>query len=193
MSSVFRRIRTLGPATFCVVVIALLLTSHRQARAVLIRTFARHALVLASGDRGVTLLECRADFDGVVTPAGELESFAVLSVTLSDFHAFVDALLEGSSSKVGRTGIFAAADPKVAGSFPGLDSFVMVTLPYWLLLLLAAPRVALPIRRWFIRRRRKRKGLCQTCGYDLRMSTGRCPECGTNDDAADVAEMQAAS
>ena len=49
-------------------------------------------------------------------------------------------------------------------------------IPYWLPALLFA---ALPAW-WMMRRpRRVRAGHCGNCGYDLRASKDRCPECGT--------------
>ena len=51
-------------------------------------------------------------------------------------------------------------------------------LPYWLVVGVA---LVVPVR-WLIalltRARRRRRGLCARCGYDIRVSEGRCPECG---------------
>ena len=51
--------------------------------------------------------------------------------------------------------------------------------PFWALILLFAAAAAIPVVGPLRRRRRLRRGLCETCGYDLRASPERCPECGT--------------
>ena len=52
-------------------------------------------------------------------------------------------------------------------------------VPYWALFLLTAALPALYLVLWRRGRRRSRTGLCPTCGYDLRATPERCPECGT--------------
>jgi hypothetical protein len=52
-------------------------------------------------------------------------------------------------------------------------------IPHWMV---AAVFGIVPLARvtaWIGRRRSKRHGLCTVCGYDLRATPGRCPECGT--------------
>ncbi|MDB5357413.1 MAG: hypothetical protein JWN24_3866 [Phycisphaerales bacterium] len=52
--------------------------------------------------------------------------------------------------------------------------------PYWLTLVLLSVLPVNTLRRWISRRRvRLRDGRCHTCGYDLRATPGRCPECGS--------------
>jgi membrane protein implicated in regulation of membrane protease activity len=52
--------------------------------------------------------------------------------------------------------------------------------PHWALALLAILLVALPALFRRLRGRRRRKSnRCATCGYDLRATPDRCPECGT--------------
>jgi hypothetical protein len=52
--------------------------------------------------------------------------------------------------------------------------------PYWSIILPAAIAPAARAARRFRRRRAIRPGLCPMCGYDLRATPDRCPECGTN-------------
>ena len=87
-----------------------------------------------------------------------------------------------------RLGLMLSTEPgrHVAGTaYPRLR----VLVPFWLLCPLlavlpgaAAARLARRGEKWA--RRRIRRGhaghdLCASCGYDLRASTSRCPECGT--------------
>ncbi len=55
----------------------------------------------------------------------------------------------------------------------------IVIIPVWMPILLFGSIITyccLPFHR---RRKRKKLGLCVNCGYDLRASKERCPECGT--------------
>ena len=58
------------------------------------------------------------------------------------------------------------------------------TIPYWIPTLITSFLPAMSLRRWIAHRlqtrRRRKAGLCPKCGYDLRASKDRCPECGTS-------------
>jgi hypothetical protein len=52
------------------------------------------------------------------------------------------------------------------------------TVPYWAMAAAAGVVPALWISAVVRRIHRRRQGRCMACGYDLRASTDRCPECG---------------
>jgi hypothetical protein len=65
-------------------------------------------------------------------------------------------------------------------TLPTSRSRIGVTLfvRYWLLVTLTALWPVVWARRAWRRRRRVAVGACAKCGYDLRATPGRCPECG---------------
>jgi hypothetical protein len=52
-------------------------------------------------------------------------------------------------------------------------------VPFWLIVLAFATLPAIFALRALRASRRSIRGLCSTCGYDLRATPERCPECGT--------------
>jgi hypothetical protein len=65
------------------------------------------------------------------------------------------------------------------GGTPAGNPITQRVAPHWFLTLLAALPATLVTAVRSRHRRRMRTGLCPTCGYDLRATPGRCPECGT--------------
>ena len=63
---------------------------------------------------------------------------------------------------------------------PSLSRYVAIALPYWLpALITGTPWVVLGWRHWRSRAaRRIAAGWCPACGYDVRATPDRCPECG---------------
>jgi predicted amidophosphoribosyltransferase len=51
-------------------------------------------------------------------------------------------------------------------------------VPHWVILPALAALPAIAVRRLWTARRRATLGRCASCGYDLRASPERCPECG---------------
>lgn len=65
------------------------------------------------------------------------------------------------------------------GPEPGYTNFHLLRLPYFFLLIIAAIGPICSVRAFRRWRHRQSLHLCQNCGYDLRASKERCPECGT--------------
>ena len=57
-------------------------------------------------------------------------------------------------------------------------NFWSVRVPFWCPALASAILPGIVFVRFMRRVRRWRAGLCPTCGYDLRATPSRCPECG---------------
>ncbi|MFI5377801.1 MAG: hypothetical protein ACHRHE_00725 [Tepidisphaerales bacterium] len=75
---------------------------------------------------------------------------------------------------------FCWADGTTRGPDGLLHPYSMFRVPYWFVLMVFLVLPMRPVFRFGRRWRRRRRGQCPCCGYDLRASSpsGLCPECG---------------
>jgi hypothetical protein len=68
------------------------------------------------------------------------------------------------------------SDPSVSSR----STMRIASFPHWTPIILFLILPAIRLNQILRRRRRIRRGQCVECGYDLRASSDRCPECGDN-------------
>jgi hypothetical protein len=161
------------------------LLSFRRGGDVVLTFLARHQLTLA---RGSLQYVCTRNWP-------ERSSLAVTMFPISQWDEWYLDLCNAMHPSLGATnqlpesqyrqpaGLMATAGAAIAYGTAGTPGGGMRTyfgfrISVFYLALLAA---ILPTRRFFrliIERRRARRGLCPGCGFDLRASKERCPECG---------------
>src|SRR5687767_11495137 len=75
---------------------------------------------------------------------------------------------------------------------PGAPGCGRLYLAHWLVSVVTLPLPALVLLRWVQRAKLLSTGKCGSCGYDLRASPDRCPECGAVQTPAEAADVSTA-
>jgi len=68
------------------------------------------------------------------------------------------------------------------GNAAGPQTNHVLVVPHWFVVAASLAPLALPALSWARARRRRARGLCAACGYDLRATRQKCPECGRTTD-----------
>ena len=112
-----------------------------------------------------------------LTPPPEgttLKWIRTLPFTKREWHGFAI----GWGENVPRVNLFMEGRPNFAVHYQRVK---FISVPLWAMIALLSILPALAVRRLLRWRRVKRwqvNGCCSACGYDLRCSRDRCPECG---------------
>ena len=118
------------------------------------------------------------------TGAGLPEFFQANSIEIGRLHVDAGRYHDRSYDDIDRWNTFRASlrfgtqSTSIAVNSGKVINRRHTTIPFWPIAWFFAMPPAIAWQRYRLRRRRQRGGLCLGCGYDLRASPGRCPECG---------------
>lgn len=98
-------------------------------------------------------------------------------------HQSAPGRYEVGLNKTGRVILFGERDEPLTWSPPmRRETVYWLRFTNWIALCLPLPLIwtGLTVRQWTRTRRRRGAGQCVACGYDLRGTPERCPECGNS-------------
>ena len=140
--------------------------------ALIILTLTFYVGMIAMWERSYRWVDS-ATFGGRVEWTSENGRITVSNLPV--LRAYEDQFAMQASIDSGGSGLLlgnSAPPPPV----PPAPQLIELKVPYWAVFAFATPGLA-----WIVVRRTRRSapGLCSICGYDLRATPERCPECGT--------------
>jgi hypothetical protein len=164
-------------AMLCIGVIVLGVRSRHCVDVLLINTPWKHVAGAATDHGAILFAHSDLPFDAWVSTDGTKHSIGLATSSAEDFTPIRDTILDKTAIRFSFLG-FQTASGQAAMTSQLSPGFLAVRIPCWLLAIVFAILPLSVVRARWIRGQRKRKGLCLACGYDLRFSEGRCPECG---------------
>lgn len=129
------------------------------------QTFRNRTVILETGGGRVQMSYCTTDYG--LTPR---------ATALAKRHPPQSGFLHMAQDHSGASLLHGWwFDGWIHGKLTSIATASSILVPLWFPACLFA---ILPLIRW-TRRHRPRTGCCPSCGYDLRATADRCPECGT--------------
>ena len=140
-------------------------------------TFHCSSFSIASRDGGIA---CLWQAFAVDDPAGRRKALWSNQYTFNFASSAILAVSSGDPSMLGFQWKRQVRYSFTAGTESGSGESWGFRMPYWFWLILLAAPPAIWLRRHVRTRAQGRlaRGLCGACGYDLRATPDRCPECG---------------
>jgi|SRR5690348_13210439 len=138
----------------------------------------------AGSDRGgILFVTTEMHVDGEYGPPDSkgretIRNYSFLDVPAAQFATLHDDTFAAPATTWSIAGFRAAAGDFALFTGPPPSLYRALLLPYWFVLVISAPLPVMVAHRFIQRTRWKWTGRCLSCGYDLRASGGRCPECG---------------